>query len=203
MEDAALADLGWPDGSGPVPTAPPAPPVAAWCGGAAVAVVGSLDKVLWGGLRVGFVRAPAPVALRFARVKATNDLGSSAAGQLPAERLLAAGGPAAFLVARRADLRARYEALAGALRRDLPGWAWDEPAGGLSIWVRLPGGADATAFAQVALRHGVAVATQAALSCSGAHPDRLRLSFSARTAALTAAVARLAAAWDVFAGRLT
>ena len=198
VEDAALADLAWHLGPGPGAV----PPVAAWCGDAAVALVGSLDKVLWGGLRVGFVRAPAPVALRFARVKATNDLGSSAVGQLLAERLLAAGGPE-FLDARRAELRARYEALAGALRRRLPAWTWDEPAGGLSTWVRLPGGAAATAVAQVALRHGVAVATQAALSCSGAHPDRLRLSFSAGPADLVEGVARLASAWEAYAPRLT
>jgi len=49
VEDLALADLCW----GPAPS-----PIAALCGDASVAVVGSLSKVLWGGLRLGFVRAP-------------------------------------------------------------------------------------------------------------------------------------------------
>jgi DNA-binding transcriptional MocR family regulator len=207
VEDAALADLAWASSAGARarPGAGPGgpPPVAAWCGDAAVAVVGSLDKLFWGGLRVGFVRAPAPVALRFARVKATNDLGSSAVGQVLAERLLVAagtGGPDAYLAVRRAELQARYQVLAGALREHLPDWTWEPPDGGLSVWVRLPRDADAGAFAQVALRHGVAVATQAALSCSGAHPDRLRLSFSLRPPQLVEGVARLAAAARATAG---
>lgn len=183
VEDTALADLAW--GASP-------PPVAAWCGGAAVAVIGSLSKVYWGGLRVGFVRAPEPVALRFARVKATHDLGSSAVSQLLAQQLLQA--PGDFAARRRDDLRSRCEVLADALRRHLPGWEWTPPAGGMSLWARLPG-ADAATFAQVALRHGVAVATQSPLSCSCRHPDRVRLSFSPHPEALTEGVLRLAAAW--------
>jgi DNA-binding transcriptional MocR family regulator len=195
VEDAALADLAW---------EPAPPPIAHWCGDAAVAVVGSLDKVFWGGLRIGFVRAPEPVALRFARVKATHDLGSSAVGQLLAERLLASVGPATtddvgvgaggtdggFLAWRRRDLRARYAALAAALRRHLPHWTWDEPGGGLSLWARVPG--DAAAFSHAALRHGVAVAAPAALACSGRHGDRVRLSFSGAPAELEEGARRLA-----------
>lgn len=183
VEDAALADLAW--GSSP-------PPIAAWCGDAAVAVIGSVSKLYWGGLRVGFVRAPEPVALRFVRVKATHDLGSSAVSQLLAEQLLQS--PGAFAAWRRHDLQARYDVLAAAIRQHLPDWEWTPPAGGMSLWVRLPG-ADAGAFAHAALRNGVAVATQSPLSCSGAHPDHLRLSFSPTPDALTEGVARLATTW--------
>lgn len=178
--------------------------------------MGSLGKLYWGGLRVGFVRAPEPVALRFARVKATHDLGSSAVGQLLAERLLSttvpgpsgpsgpsgrAGAPrasgsgvASFAAWRRGQLRERYEVLADGLRRHLPAWEWEPPGGGMSLWVRLPG-TDAVTFAQHALRNGVAVATQAPLSCSGAHRDRIRLSFSPGPEGLVEAVARLAHTW--------
>jgi hypothetical protein len=41
----------------------------------------------------------------------------------------------------------------------------------------------------------VAVATHSPLSCSGRHPDRLRLSFSPRPEELTEGVLRLAATW--------
>lgn len=184
VEDAALTDLAW---------NPSPPPIAAWCGDAASALIGSFSKLFWGGLRVGFVRAPAPVALRFVRVKATHDLGSSAVSQLLAERLLHdAPGFAAW---RRRQLRDHYSVLAESLGRHLPGWEWTPPAGGMSLWVRLPG-TDAAVFAQAALRHRVAVAGQAPLSCSGAHPDRLRLSFSPAPEALVEGVRRLAAAWS-------
>ncbi len=183
VEDLALADLAW--GRSP-------PPIASFAPHAPIAVVGSLSKRYWGGLRVGWVRAPAPVALRFARVKATQDLGSSAISQVLAERLLRHDAPAPI-----AAHRLRYEALASALRRELPSWTWPEPAGGLSVWVRLPGsGVEAAAFAQVALRRGVAVATAEALSPTPErHRDRLRLSFSAPVSLLEEGVRRLAAAW--------
>lgn len=192
VEDVALAPLAW--GRTPAPIAAHAPH-------APIAVVGSLSKRFWGGLRVGWVRAPAPVALRFARVKATQDLGSSAVSQVLAEQLLRAehddGGAGADLNPATAEHRRRYDVLAGALRDALPSWRWREPAGGLSVWVRLPGGRDAGELAQAALRHGVAVATAEALSAHPErHADRLRLSFSAPPAVLTEGVRRLAEAWN-------
>ena len=189
VEDVALAGLAW-------DRTPP--PIAAHAPEAPIALVGSLSKRYWGGLRVGWVRAPAPVALRFARVKATQDLGSSAVGQVLAEKLLRheASAGSAGPTGAADEHRRRYLVLAGALRRHLPSWTWTEPAGGLSMWVRLPGGRDAQAFAQSSLRHGVAVATAEALSAHPErHADRLRLSFSPPPETLEEGVRRLAAAW--------
>lgn len=87
IEDMALAGLAWQ--SSP-------PPIASLVRTTSAAVIGSLGKLFWGGLRVGFVRAPAPLALRFARIKATHDLGSSAVTQLLAARMLASPAASAF-----------------------------------------------------------------------------------------------------------
>ena len=122
LEDLALADLAW---------APAPPPIASWCTGASVAVVGSLSKLFCGGLRIGWVRAPAPLAIRFARVKATQDLGSSAVSQVLAERLLRslATAPGSTYVDRlQAKLRSRYETLTLALTARLPSWTWARPS---------------------------------------------------------------------------
>ncbi|MEY2434505.1 MAG: hypothetical protein QOC92_4230 [Acidimicrobiaceae bacterium] len=189
VEDLALADLTW---------APAPPPIASHCGDASVAVVGSLSKLFWGGLRLGWVRAPAPLAIRFANVKATQDLGSSAVSQVLAERLLqslASPSGAKYVARLHTQLRSRYETLAAGLRTNLSTWTWDPPSGGLSIWVKLPT-PTAEAFAQTALRHGVAVATAAALSPSSQHGDRLRLSFSGPPEVLQEGVKRLASAWS-------
>jgi DNA-binding transcriptional MocR family regulator len=185
VEDLALAELAW---------QPTPPPIAADAAQASIAVVGSLSKLFWGGLRVGFVRAPEPLALRFARIKATQDLGSSAVSQLLAERLLSSGLKGAWSQARTTDLRGRYEVLAGALRRELPSWTWREPQGGLSLWVDI--GAGSEAFAQHALRYGVAVATPGALSPGDGHGTHLRLSFAGPADELEEGVSRLAAAWS-------
>jgi len=52
------------------------------------------------------------------------------------------------------------------------------------------------AFAQQALRFGVAVATPGALSPSNDHDDRLRLSFAGPPEELEEGVRRLATAWS-------
>jgi DNA-binding transcriptional MocR family regulator len=187
VEDLALAGLAWDRLPEPVASRIPDHPVA---------VVGSLSKLLWGGLRLGFVRAPEPVALRFARVKATHDLGTSVVSQLLAERLLRHPDIDSTIAARNQELRHRYEVLADALAEHLPMWPWEEPHGGLSVWVRLPEPM-ADQVAQVALRHGVAVATAEALSARpSAHRDRLRLSFAGRPGDLRQGVRRLAEAWS-------
>ena len=186
VEDMALGDLAWER----VPV-----PIAATVAGASVAVIGSLSKLFWGGLRVGFVRAPQPLALRFARVRTMQDLGTSAVSQILAERLLAQARSSDFRSRQLGELRSRYRALADALDRELPDWTWAEPQGGLSIWVRMPS-PRAEAFAHLALRHGVAVATAPAVSASAAHPDRVRLSFSAPIPVLQEGVRRLGAAWN-------
>jgi DNA-binding transcriptional MocR family regulator len=188
VEDLALADLAW---------QPAPPPIASYCTDASVAVVGSLSKLFWGGLRIGWVRAPAPLAIRFANVKATQDLGSSAVSQVLAERLLhALDAPGSGYVDHlHAQLRSQCDTLMLALTNGLPSWRWDRPAGGLSLWVQLPT-PTAETFAQAALRHGVAVATAPALSPSTRHTDRLRLSFSGPPELLEEGVRRLAETWQ-------
>jgi DNA-binding transcriptional MocR family regulator len=193
VEDVALADLAWSR------TPPAMASHTVGFGGralATVAVVGSLSKVFWGGLRVGFVIAAEPVALRFARVKAIQDLGSSVVSQALAQRLLVVAERDGFIEERVRELRQRYEVLAGALSRALPAWSWSEPRGGLSMWVRLPD-VEAEPFARAALQHGVAVAGPGALAVGAGHPHHVRLSFSAAPPVLLEAVERLARAWAV------
>jgi len=96
-------------------------------------------------------------------------------------------------------LESRFETLTRSLTESLPSWTWDRPAGGLSIWVRLPT-PTAENFAQAALRHGVAVATAPALSPSTRHVDRLRLSFSGPPELLEEGVRRLARTWNAHTG---
>lgn len=116
-----------------------------------------------------------------------------------AERLLADAQAAGYRTRQHGELLGRYQALAAALRRELPGWTWPEPKGGLSIWARLPS-PRADRFAHLALRHGVAVATAQALSCTSAHGDRVRLSFAAPIPVLEEGVRRLGTAWRAFEG---
>jgi DNA-binding transcriptional MocR family regulator len=188
VEDHALFAVDWSGASPPAPIAAHAPEHP-------IAVVGSYSKRFWGGLRVGFVRAPEPVAARLVRVKATHDLGSSVAAQALALELLDHRGHDRFVARRNAELAGRAALLADLLAAEMPGWRARVPDGGLSLWVRLPQPV-APRLAEVALRHGVAVATADGLAADpAAHRDRLRLTFALPEAHLREAVRRLRAAW--------
>jgi len=150
VDDMTLAEL-------PLSEGPRIPPLAALGPGQPNLIsVGSLSKLYWGGLRTGWIAGSEGLIARLAAAKAAADQGSTAFQQATVAALL--HGPHEDIVKWRGEwLRARYDALAGALRASLPGWTWPEPSGGLCLWARLPGGADSSAFAQAALRHGVAV----------------------------------------------
>jgi DNA-binding transcriptional MocR family regulator len=150
---------------------------------------------VWGGLRVGWVRADAALVARLARFKAVHDLGSAVLDQWAAVELLADF--AAVRSERVTALRRQHDHLCARLREELPAWELTPAEGGQTLWVRLPD-ADAASYAQVALRHGVAVLPGGSLDPTGGSADRLRLPFTAEPPVISAAVAALAAAWRAF-----
>ncbi|GAA0503520.1 GntR family transcriptional regulator [Paractinoplanes deccanensis] len=189
IDDEALADLGFPGQQAP-------PPLAVHDD--RVITIGSLSKLVWGGLRVGWVRAPAPLIARLARMRTVADLGGNIPAQLAAAHLLPRLAPE---LERSARLRQeRHDHLRAALARHLP--TWDAPAvqGGQTLWVRLPHG-DARSFAQQALRHGVAVLPGPGLDATGGSDEHLRIHFLAPPEELSEAVRRLAVAWGEYEPR--
>jgi DNA-binding transcriptional MocR family regulator len=183
VDDEVLADLGFPGQERP-------PPLAAH---ADAVTVGSLSKSVWGGLRIGWIRASEAVVTRLARLRAVHDLGGDVPTQLAAAQLLPM---LESICRRRAPERAtRHDHLRAELARLLP--SWDVPAvrGGQTLWVRLPHG-DGTSFAQMAMRHGVAVLPGSGLNASGGSQDFVRIHFLAPPYELTEAVGRLANAWN-------
>ena len=157
-----------------------------------VVTVGSFSKTYWGGLRTGWVRAPEGIIARLAAAKAAADLGSPPFQQAILAALIRERHDE--ILKYRAEWRAdRYAAIASALSALLPSWTWTPPAGGLTIWARLPGDADSSAFAQAALRRGVAVIPGRLLSVSARRSPWLRLAFVRPPTELAAAVQALAA----------
>jgi DNA-binding transcriptional MocR family regulator len=190
VEDLALRELRLDDR--PVPA-----PIAAHDPEALAITIGSMSKVFWAGLRVGWIRAPRPIVERLVQLKVRSDLGSDVLSQVVAAAVLPRLPEAA--AERRDGLRAGHEVLAGALARHLPDWTWDTPTGGCILWVRIPGG-DAREFGQVAQRYGVTVVPGQVLSAAGGHADRLRLPFVAEAPVLEEAARRLALAWSAYRG---
>lgn len=188
LEDGTLSDVRF-AGPAPSPLVGHAPDL--------VLSVGSLSKIGWGGLRVGWLRAPSATILRLARLRAADDLGGPVFAQAVALRLLER--LPELVDVRREEARERLETLASALRERLPEWEFSEPRGGYSLWVRLPHGSG-DEFAQVALRHGVAVAAGSATALDDEFIDRIRISYSPPPERLRAAVERLERAWAEYSG---
>ncbi|MGH9233110.1 MAG: PLP-dependent aminotransferase family protein [Acidimicrobiales bacterium] len=173
------------------------PPIAAYAPpDAPVLSAGSFSKAAWGGLRVGWMRGPAPLISRMTELKAMNDLGSPLFDQAIAARLVP------HLDEMRADhrvmLNRNLDLVSGLLAELLPSWTWRRPKGGPSLWVELPSGT-ASAFTQVALRCGVEVIPGDQMSPTGDDHRKLRLPYSAEPPVLEETMRRLARAWEAYA----
>ncbi len=184
IDDGVLAELAM-DGSTP-------PLIASFAPDAPILTVGSLSKLTWPGLRIGWVRAPEAMIERLARLRSANDFGSPLLTQAIVVRLLAAIDR--LRLHRRRQLKPRRDLMAKLLRESLPDWKFRLPSGGLFLWVKLPAG-DSREFAQVALRHGVLLLPGPAMSDAEQHASFIRLPFLAENETLRMGVRRLAAAW--------
>jgi DNA-binding transcriptional MocR family regulator len=173
--------------------APPA--IASFAPEAPIITVGSMSKVYWGGLRVGWVRASRDVIAQLARLKSTADLGGSIPSQVISTRLLEVFMP--MRAARREELSLRRQALEESLARKIPSWSWERPKGGLCLWVRLPRGSSQE-FSQVAQRHGVLLVPGTAMSPRHGFAEYFRFPFGQTPEVLEEAVERLARAWAAY-----
>ncbi len=186
-EDCTLADLEI-DGKTPKP-------IAAYVPNGNVLSIGSLSKLYWAALRIGWVRAPVGVISQLARMKSTTDLGSPLMTQVLGSQLLSAFPQAKAL--RQKQLASGRDLLVELLRRHLPEWTFTVPSGGLCLWIRLPG-YDTRHFTQFAARFGVALTQGSLFATEDTHNEFLRIPFLLDEEAMTTGVLRLKSAWNDF-----
>lgn len=188
LEDHSYIALARTGGDGKIP-----PPVAAYAApDAEILTVGSLDNAIWRGLRVGWLRAPADIVESLTYRKSLIDLGGPLLDHAIAARLLRQH--ERLIAERSAELSGRLGVLESLLRQRLPSWRWRRPDGGTALWVELPK-ANATAYAQLALRHGVEVLPGPAMDPSGRDDTHIRVPFTPPPEVATEFVDRLASAW--------
>ena len=156
--------------------------------------IGSASKTFWGGLRLGWIRAPHERMDELTRARIGLDLGAPVMEQLVLARLLADAG--AVVDENRRRLREQRDRLAAALTEHLPEWRYRLPGGGLAMWCELPA-ALGTAVTAEAERLGVIVAPGPAFAVEGGLDRFVRIPWTRPGDDLEEAVRRLAAAWDV------
>lgn len=182
--DETMVDL-WYD-------APPPPPLAAFDASASVITLGSAGKSFWGGLRLGWVRAPARTIAALTQSRDTLDLGSPLLEQLATQWLIEHRDD--FLPAHRQMLRERRDHCGALMQTHFPDWRFQSPQGGLSFWVELPEML-ATQFAARAEATGIHLGTGTRFGLSGAFDRYLRMPFAQETDTLENALLRLKPLW--------
>jgi DNA-binding transcriptional MocR family regulator len=185
LVDETLAELTF---AGPVHA-----PVASHAADSPIVItVGSAAKVVWGGLRIGWVRTAAPLIRRLGALRAATDLGSPVLEQLVAARLMDDLDP--VVDARRLELAAARDHLLGRLGEAFPSWRPSRPSGGLSLWVDL-GAPVSSRLVGAARRHDVLLAAGPRFGLAGAFERYLRVPYSLRHDRVEPALDRLLAAW--------
>lgn len=157
-----------------------------------VITIGSASKSFWGGLRLGWLRAPEEFVQRTVLGRAAIDLGSPVFEQLVLADVLDRADE--VLAHRLTETRHRRDTLVAALRQSCPQWTFRVPDGGLSLWCDL-GTPAGPRLATAAEQHGVRVAPGARFAALPAALDnRLRVPFTLPGDQLREAVSRLALA---------
>lgn len=166
------------------------PPVACYDRHSRVVSIGGMSKPYWGGLRIGWVRASAPLVQRLAALRVGVDMASPVLDQLVAVQLLRRAGT--IVPARRRQLAEQRDALVAALRRELPEWQIRVPQGGLTLWAELDGPVS-SALSRAAEEVGVRLAPGPRFGLDGTLERFVRLPFTLPAPDLEDAVKRLAA----------
>ena len=169
FEDECYADLVW---EGTRPRA-----MRAMVSDGRVIHIGSFSKTIAPALRVGYLVADWPLMSRILAVK--SDGGTGALEQM----ILAQYCPDQFephVRALRKTLRRKLDAMMQALRAQFgPAAQFDDPAGGIFLWVKLPAVIDTARLAQLALESGVSINPGAEwMTDAGEGGRRMRLCFA-------------------------
>ncbi|KZC96571.1 MULTISPECIES: MocR-like transcription factor YczR [Clavibacter] len=168
------------------------PPLAVHGSPGAVVLVGSVGKTVWGGLRVGWIRAGRPLLRELARARSARDLGTPVLEQLVVAEVL--GGMDGILAERRARLRETRDHVEAELARRFPGWEVPHVDGGLAVWVGI-GAPVSTELALAARARGLSITGGSRFGHDGAFERFLRIPITSPPAATDRALDILDEAW--------
>jgi GntR family transcriptional regulator/MocR family aminotransferase len=144
-----------------------------------VIYIGTFSKILFPGLRLGWIVAPAAIHERLQAAKQLADLHTSALIQAAVHRFCAGRLLDRHVIRVAREYGRRRNVLVAALARRMPeGTTWTEPCGGFSLFLTLPTGLSARVLLPEAIERGVAFTPGEAFFVDGTGERTLRLSFS-------------------------
>ncbi|HEV7811876.1 MAG TPA: PLP-dependent aminotransferase family protein [Leifsonia sp.] len=171
-------------------------PIAAYgvreAGDAPVILIGSASKSLWGGLRIGWIRADRPLIRKLIAAKPATDLGTPILEQLVVARMLPH--MREIIEERRVQLRAGRESVRRLLASQFPDWTVPELHGGLAAWVGI-GAPVSSALALGARNHNLLIAAGPRFGIDGAFERFLRIPITYAEDETARAITSLSRAW--------
>jgi DNA-binding transcriptional MocR family regulator len=171
LEDDPYSELRY-DGS-------PLPSLRALDDSGQVIYLSTLSKLLFPGLRLGFLAAPRSVVHQLALLKQGTDLHASSVGQLLLERFLSDGHYEPYLQSLRVAYSERRDAMDAALKEDSAVRVrWQRPRGGFYFWCRLPDDVERSRLLAAAADVGVAFLPGDACFFEPPEQAYVRLNFS-------------------------
>jgi DNA-binding transcriptional MocR family regulator len=106
-----------------------------------VLYIGTFSKVVFPGLRVGWIAAPREAILRLTDIQHASCIAGNTLAQAAAARFCTGGEFEAYLRRIHRVYRRRMQALLRGLRGHMPeGVTWTRPSGGYTAWLKLPEG---------------------------------------------------------------
>lgn len=167
----------------------PAPMAAS---GPNVITVGSMSKIAWGGMRIGWIRAERSVIARLLAVRPSFELGTALLEQCIAVELLD-DMPALTSHVRRRLHAGRTAVEAGVA--GIPGFRMPPTPGGLSAWVDI-GAPLSTSLSLAARERQLILPPGPRFTTGGVLERRLRIPITLPPERMTEAMQRLSSAWD-------
>ena len=140
--------------------------------------MGSFSKILAPGLRLGYIVAPEEIARKFEQVKQATDLHTATLTQRAVYEVVKDGFLNEHIPTIRTLYHAQAQAMLGALSEFMPNNVkWNQPAGGMFLWLELPEGMDSEEMLKKALERNIAYVPGTPFYANEPVRNTLRLAF--------------------------
>ncbi|HKN95328.1 MAG TPA: PLP-dependent aminotransferase family protein, partial [Thermoleophilaceae bacterium] len=160
-----------------------------------VVYASSFSKTVCPGIRVGYLVGPEPVIGAVVKIATETYISPSMVSQAIVNEFCRSGAIEQSIETVKNALRERRDALAAALRRELPEAKFVEPDGGYFMWVELPEGSDVDVLFENARDRGLVFVKGTDFLIQGGQ-NTLRIAYSGVTPAeIDEGVSRLAEAY--------